>query len=77
MLELTTLDYFKTPYSKELAVTQNKDLILSKINNTSQEELYTYLKSLETHREIKKLILKSMNINEDDLDNCVELIIIK
>lgn len=74
MLELTTLDYFKTPYSKELAVTQNKDLILSKINNTSQEELYTYLKSLETHREIKKLILKSMNINEDDLDNCVELI---
>ena len=72
--ELVILEVFPTLFSKELAVFQNKELILKKIINEKKEDLYTYLKSYETHREIKKLILKSMDINENDLDNCVELI---
>ena len=72
--EIIEFEYFKTSYSKELVILQNKGLILEKIKELTKEELYEYLKSYEVHREIKKLILKSMNINEDDLDNCVELI---
>ena len=72
--EIIEFEYFKTSYSKELVILQNKDLILEKIKEVTKEELYEYLKSYEVHREIKKIILKSMNINEDDLDNCVELI---
>lgn len=72
--EIIEFEYFKTSYSKELVILQNKELILEKIKKLTKEELYEYLKSYEVHREIKKLILKSMNINEDDLDNCVELI---
>ena len=49
--------------------------VVTKDSELTKEELYEYLKSYEVHREIKKLILKSMNINEDDLDNCVELIV--
>ena len=72
--ELATLDLFPTTFSKELAVLQNKELILKRIKETKKEDLYVYLKSYETHTDIKKLILKSVDINENDLDNCIELI---
>ena len=72
--ELMLLSYFDNEFSKELAINKYSGLITRRINSLKKSEIYTYLASYNTNFSMKKLILKSLGIKEENIDNAIELI---
>ncbi|MBE6151590.1 MAG: metallophosphoesterase [Firmicutes bacterium] len=61
-------------YIRNRIIDENKDLILEKIKDFDKETLYEKLNDNRTLKSVKKVILQSFGIDENDISDCMELL---